>query len=61
MLRQRDMFTLPLALFTLQGDYGTYYHHVLAGATLAIIPVIIVYAILQEHIIQGVTLTGMKG
>jgi multiple sugar transport system permease protein len=60
-LRQRDMFTLPLALFTLQGDYGTYYHHVLAGATLAIIPVIIVYAILQEHIIQGVTLTGMKG
>jgi multiple sugar transport system permease protein len=60
-LRQRDMFTLPLALFTLQGDYGTYYHHVLAGATLAIIPVMIIYAILQEHIIQGVTLTGMKG
>jgi multiple sugar transport system permease protein len=60
-LRQRDMFTLPLALFTLQGDYGTYYHHTLAGATLAIIPVVIVYAILQEHIIQGVTLTGMKG
>jgi multiple sugar transport system permease protein len=60
-LRQRDYFTLPLALFTIQGDYGTYYHQVLAGATLAIIPVIIVYAILQEHIIQGVTLTGLKG
>ena len=60
-LRQRDLFTLPLALFTLQGDYGTYFHHVLAGATLAVIPVMIVYAVLQEHIIRGVTLTGLKG
>jgi len=60
-LRQRDMFVLPLALFTLQGDYGTYFHHVLAGATLAIIPVVVIYLLLQEHIIKGVTLTGLKG
>lgn len=60
-LRQRDLFTLPLALFTLQGDYGVYFHHILAGATLAVVPVLIVYAILQEHIIRGVTLTGLKG
>ena len=60
-LRQRHMFTLPLALFTLQGDYGNYYHHVLAGATLAIIPVVLVYLFFQEHIIRGVTLTGLKG
>ncbi|TAK25387.1 MAG: carbohydrate ABC transporter permease [Chloroflexota bacterium] len=60
-LRQRPMFTLPLSLFALQGDYGDYYHHVLAGATLAVIPVVIVYLVLQEHIIKGVTLTGLKG
>jgi multiple sugar transport system permease protein len=60
-LRQRDMFTLPLALFTLQGDYGTYYHHILAGATLGILPVIIIYLFFQEHIVRGVTLTGLKG
>jgi len=60
-LRQRDMFTLPLALFTLQGDYGTYYHHILAGATIAVIPVILVYLFFQEHIVRGVTLTGLKG
>lgn len=60
-LRQRDMFTLPLALFTLQGDYGTYYHHILAGATLAVVPVVLVYLVFQEHIVRGVTLTGLKG
>jgi multiple sugar transport system permease protein len=60
-LRQREMFTLPLALFALNGDYNTVYSLILAGATLAIIPVVIIYAVLQEHIIRGVTLTGLKG
>lgn len=60
-LRSRDMFTLPLALFTLTGDYGTYYHHILAGATIGIIPVILIYMFFQEHIVRGVTLTGLKG
>jgi multiple sugar transport system permease protein len=60
-LRQREMFTLPLALFALNGDYNTVYSLILAGATLAIIPVVIVYAVLQDHIIRGVTLTGLKG
>src|SRR5262245_12292069 len=60
-LRQREMFTLPLALFTLQGDYGTYYHHILAGATLGILPIIVIYLFFQEHIVRGVTLTGLKG
>ena len=61
MLRQREMFTLPLALFALNGDYNTIYSLILAGATLTIIPVVIIYAVLQEHIIRGVTLTGLKG
>ncbi len=61
MLRQRHMFTLPLALFVIQGDYGTFYHLVLAGATLAIIPPLIVYSLFQEHIVRGITLTGLKG
>lgn len=60
-LRQREMFTLPLALFALNGDYNTVFSLILAGATLAIIPVVIIYAVLQEHIIRGVTLTGLKG
>ena len=48
-------------LFALNGDYNTIYSLILAGATLAIIPVVIIYAWLQEHIIRGVTLTGLKG
>jgi multiple sugar transport system permease protein len=60
-MRQQAMYTLPIALYYLQGGYGKYYHLILASATLAVVPVVIVYAILQENIIKGVSLTGLKG
>ena len=37
-------------------DYGV----ILAAATVAILPVVIVYLILQKRIIQGSILSGMK-
>ena len=60
-MRQQFMYTLPIALYYLQGGYGRYYHLILASATLAVVPVVIVYALLQENIIKGVALTGLKG
>jgi multiple sugar transport system permease protein len=33
----------------------------MAAATLAVIPVMIVYGIFQRQIVEGVALTGMKG
>jgi multiple sugar transport system permease protein len=60
-LRQKHMYTLPLALFSIQGEFGTYYHLILAGATLAVVPPILVYLFFQDKIVQGITLTGLKG
>lgn len=60
-LRQRQMYTLPLALYSIQGEFGTYYHLILAGATLAIVPPLLTYFFLQDKIVQGITLTGLKG
>jgi multiple sugar transport system permease protein len=60
-LRQKPMYTLPLALYSIQGEMGTYYHLILAGATMAIVPPLLVYLFLQDKIVQGITLTGLKG
>ncbi|MDQ6674554.1 MAG: carbohydrate ABC transporter permease [Chloroflexota bacterium] len=60
-LRQREMYTLPLALYAIQGEMATYYHLILAGATLAVIPPLVVYMFFQDKIVQGITLTGLKG
>jgi multiple sugar transport system permease protein len=32
----------------------------MTGATVAVIPLIIVFLFLQRHIIKGITLTGLK-
>ena len=38
-------------------DYGS----ITAGSTVSIIPVFIVFLLLRRHIVQGITLTGLKG
>jgi multiple sugar transport system permease protein len=33
----------------------------MAGATMAILPVLLVFIVLQKYIIRGVALSGLKG
>ncbi|EAC9982129.1 carbohydrate ABC transporter permease, partial [Listeria monocytogenes] len=33
----------------------------MAGATISVIPIILVYLFAQRYIIEGITLTGIKG
>jgi multiple sugar transport system permease protein len=57
-----EMRTLPAGLTVLNGAYGTLDRGlVLAGATFASLPVLIVYIIFQRRILKGITMTGMGG
>ncbi|MBK9749434.1 MAG: carbohydrate ABC transporter permease [Chloroflexi bacterium] len=54
--------TLPVGLSIIQSSYaGQYRPMILAGVVLSTTPILIVYALFQRRIIQGVTLTGMGG
>jgi multiple sugar transport system permease protein len=54
--------TLPVGLSIIQSSYaGQYRPMILAGVVLSTLPILIVYALFQRRIIQGVTLTGMGG
>lgn len=55
-----DTATLPLKMFFFFGQYTKQWHLALAGLTIAIIPVIIVYFFAQKHIIEGVTEGAVK-
>lgn len=61
-LTNRDsMKTIQLGLATMQDAHGTIdYGQQMAGATLAIIPIIIVYAFMQKHFISGITMGSVK-
>lgn len=56
-----DMRTLPvgLALFS-QGEHSVDWGHLMAGSSIATIPVLIVFLIFQRQIIDAVAYTGMK-
>ncbi|MFC4023919.1 carbohydrate ABC transporter permease [Oceanobacillus longus] len=55
-----DQATIPLKMFFFFGQYTKQWHLALAGLTIAIIPVIIIYFFAQKHIIKGVSDGAVK-
>ncbi|MFA5147978.1 MAG: carbohydrate ABC transporter permease [Candidatus Omnitrophota bacterium] len=54
------MRTIPLALSVLNGQFGTNFAMVMAGAVIATLPVLIVFVAFQKYFIKGIALTGLK-
>lgn len=52
--------TLAAALANLQGQYTTDYPTMMAGALMAIMPLVILFAIFQKQFIEGIAFTGTK-
>lgn len=56
-----ERMTLPAGLSSLQGAYSQDYPVIMAGATVAAVPVLILYVFLQRYVIEGVATSGIKG
>jgi multiple sugar transport system permease protein len=56
-----ERLTLPAGLATLQAAYNIDYPVVMAGATIAAVPVLILYIFVQRYVIEGVATSGLKG
>lgn len=58
-----DPSKMPLAagLASLQGEYYTNYPVLMAGALLAMLPVIVVFLLMQRQFIEGIAFSGTKG
>lgn len=56
-----SMRTLQLALtYVGRSMYDIWWNYVMAGAALASIPVLVLFAFLQRNLVQGISLTGIK-
>lgn len=60
-LNSQDKFTVPLLLNMFKGKYTVDWSLIMAASTISIIPVLVVYLFAQKHIIEGITITGIKG
>ena len=55
------MRTIQIGISYLVTGDTLYYGHILAGAVIAVLPVVIVYIFGQDYIIKGMTAGGVKG
>jgi multiple sugar transport system permease protein len=53
--------TLPAGLATLQNANAVRYDLLMAGAVIASVPVLILYAFAQRYVVEGVSRAGLKG
>ena len=60
-LHTRERFTLPIALNQMVGLYSQQYGVLMAGTLLSILPVVILFFILQKEFISGLTAGAVKG
>ena len=56
-----EKMTLSAGLSYLQGQYATDYPVMMAGAVLAVLPLLILFAVFQKQFIEGIALQGIKG
>ena len=57
----QEKMTLTAGLAYMQGQYQTNFPEMMAGAMMAIIPLLILFAVFQKQFIEGIALTGIKG
>jgi multiple sugar transport system permease protein len=61
-IRTRELRPVPLGLAALQQEQGyTDFPQLMAGSVMAILPIMLVFVLLQRYFIAGITLTGLKG
>lgn len=53
--------TLQLGIMRFQSNYGTRYGYALVGIVIAIVPSLLIYAILQDKLVKGMTAGAVKG
>ena len=59
-LTDKKVYTLPVAMALFQGTYSNQMDLLLAGLVMSIIPIIILYVVLQKYIIAGVVAGAVK-
>ena len=60
-LKKKDLYTLPIATQAFYGTYTTDIGLIMAALLLAMLPILILYVVLQRYIVEGVTSGAVKG
>ena len=58
---REELRTVTVGLRYFQDELVTDYHYLMAGSVMSVIPVLIIFLLLQRYFVRGIALTGMGG
>ena len=59
-LKQNELFTLPIGLLYLQGQFGSDYGGTMAFALVNVTPMVVLFLIFQRYFVQGFARSGIR-
>jgi multiple sugar transport system permease protein len=60
-LNDTEKFNLALSLATFRGLYSTRWGYLMAASVVSLVPMVVLYFFAQRYVVEGITLTGLKG
>ena len=61
MLNSEAKWTLPLGIARMQGEMSNDFGLIMAGATLAAVPIVAIFIAFQRYFTQGISMGAVKG
>ncbi|MEI6424175.1 MAG: carbohydrate ABC transporter permease [Lentisphaerota bacterium] len=61
MMKSQHNYTLPIGLLSFDSGNASAIHLLMAAVTMSVIPVIIMFVVLQKFLVKGIQLGGVKG
>ncbi len=59
-LKQNELFTLPIGLLYLQGQFGSDYGATMAFALVSVLPMVVLFLLFQRYFVQGFSRSGIR-
>lgn len=59
-LKQNELFTLPIGLLYLQGQFGSDFGATMAFALINVVPMVVLFLVFQRFFVQGFARSGIK-
>ena len=61
MLRSESKYTLPIGLMAFDSSRGQSTHLLMAAVTMSVLPLIVIFVVLQKYLVKGLAVGAVKG
>jgi len=61
MLKSESRYTLPIGLIYFDSSQGQSTHLLMAAVTMSVVPMVVIFVVLQKYLVKGIQLGAVKG